>query len=372
MATKPLRVLLIASTSQMGGAEQMIMQYVRYADPGRVQPEVLSLMGPGHLTLLAMQAGVVSANWALKSLGNPLLPRRMGPFLRAGHYDVVQCCGLRAELLARWPARRLGIPLISWVHSIDPWRKRPHVWLDRLTADGVTAWVAVAEKVKQSRVARERFPADRIQVVYNGIPDTPPPTAEDQKQAREKLGLSPDAPVLAMIANLREAKGYPDLIEAVAKLRGQYPEIVCLCAGRDDSNGAIPKLAESRGVAANMRWLGFVSDPAEALAAADVAVLSSHWEGCPINILESMRAARATVSTDVGGIPELIENERSGLLVAPHEPAALAGAIARVLGDAALRNRLAAEARARFVEQFTVGKMVEDLTAIQERCAGRS
>lgn len=366
---KPIRVLFIASTSEMGGAEQMIMQFIRNADPGRVQPEVLSLMGPGHLTLLAMQAGVAASNWALKSLADPRLLRRMGRFLRAGHYDIVQCCGLRAELLTRWPAQRLGIPVISWVHSIDPWRKWHHVWLDRMTARGVTAWVAVAEAVKLTRVRREHFPAEKIHVIYNGVSDAPPPTDDDKRNARARLGIKPGAPILAMIANVREAKGYPDLIEAVAKLRGKYPELICLCAGRDDSNGEIPKLAEARGVGPSMKWLGFVNDPAELLAAADVAVLSSYWEGLPINLLESMRAARATVSTNVGGIPEVIENESSGLLVPPHQPASLAAAIDRVLADPQLRDRLAQSARARFVNRFTIGTMVEDLTAIHERYA---
>ncbi|MCE5228657.1 glycosyltransferase family 4 protein [bacterium] len=371
MAVRPLRVLHIASTSEMGGAEQMTMQFIRYADPGRVTPEVLSIMGPGHLTLLAMQAGVAASNWALKSLANPCLLRRMGKFLRAGRYDIVHCYGLRAELLTRWPASRLGIPVISGVHSIDPWRKRPHVWLDRMTAGAVTAWVAVAEAVKQSRVKREHFPADRIHVVYNGIPDAPPPTGDDKRGARERLGIDQAAPVLAMIANVREAKGYPDLIEAMVQLREKHPNIVCLCAGRDDSGGEIPKLAEARGVGGAMRWLGFVNDPGEILAAADVAVLSSHWEGCPINILESMRAARATVSTNVGGIPELIENDREGLLVDPKKPADLAAAIDRVLCDPLLRENLAQSAREKFAAKFTISTMVEELTKLYERY-GRS
>ncbi|MEN6625238.1 MAG: glycosyltransferase [Candidatus Sumerlaeia bacterium] len=366
---RPLHVLHIASTSQMGGAERMTMEYIRNADPSRVLPEVLSIMGPGHLTLLASQAGVVANNWAMESLADPRLLRRMGKFLAAGHFDVIHCYGLRAELLTRWPAQRLGVPVISAIHSVDPWRKFYHVWLDRMTAGGVTAWIAVADAVRQSRIRREHFPADRIHVIYNGVPDKKQPTGDDRNAARERLGLNRDTPTLVIIANLRDAKGYPDLIEAVVELRKTRPDLVCLCAGRDDSNGAIPKLAAQRGVADSMRFLGFVSDTDELLAAADVAVLSSHWEGCPINILESMRAARATVSTAVGGIPELIENEKSGLLVPPHEPGTLAAAIERLLADPPLRDRLAQAARTRFEERFTIAKMVEDLTALYEHYA---
>ena len=367
MADRPLRVLHIASTSAIGGAEQMILQLLRYADPSRVQPDVLTLMGPGHLTLLAMQAGVQGTNWALDRLSDPRLLRRMRRFLEAGHYDIVHTYGLRAELLTRWVAYGLRVPVISGLHSIDPWRRWPHVWLDRLTADGVTAWVAVAEAVKRSRVEREKFPPHRIHVVYNGIPDRAPPDAEARAKARRRLKLDPAAPVLAVVANLREAKGYPDLIEAVAGLRRERPDLVCLCAGRDDSDGMIPAMAEARGLGGAMRWLGYVNDTDELLAAADVAVLASHWEGCPVNVIEAMRAGRPTVATAVGGIPELIEHGRHGLLVPPRDPAALQAAIEKVLADPAAAATLGAAARQRFLEQFTIGRMVDELTRIYER-----
>ena len=117
------------------------------------------------------------------------------------------------------------------------------------------------------------------------------------------------SPVLAVVGNLRAAKGYPDLIEAMTALKERFPEIVCLCAGRDDSAGAIPAQAQARGVDGRMRWLGFVEEAQSVLAAADLAVISSHWEGCPVNLLEAMRAGMASVATRVGGIPELLDAE---------------------------------------------------------------
>ncbi len=369
MCPPPLRVLQIASTSAIGGAEQMIMHYIRHADPARVTPEVLSLMGPGHLTLLAMQAGVKATNWALPRLANPLLLRRMRHFMRAGHFNLVHCYGLRAELLARWVAHGLGMPLISGVHSIDAHRRRHHVWLDRMTADGVTAWVAVCEAARQARIAREGVPPDRIHVVPNGIPDLPPPDAEARARERARLGLNPTAPVLVVIANLRAAKGYPDLIEAIARLRQERPDLVCLCAGRDDEGGRNQRLAEARGVAPAMRFLGYVGEPQGLLAAADALVLASHWEGSPVTILEAMRARRAIVATAVGGVPELIEDGRHGLLVAAHQPEALAAAIGRLLAEPGLGARLGEAARERFLEQFTVGRMVERMSEIYERYA---
>ncbi len=372
MRSRPLRVLQLASTSRMGGAERMILNLVRHADPARVQPQVLTLTGPGHLTLLAMQAGVEAHNWALEGLRDPRLPRRMQLFLRAGRFDLVHTHGPRADLLARGVANGMQLPCVSAVSSGDPGRRWWQASLDRLTADGVTAWAAVCEAARRGRIDREGFPGDRIHVVYNGIPDASPPDDQARAQARRRLKLGDEVPVLATVASVHAAKGYPKLIDAVAILRRQYPDVVCLAAGRDDSGGSIPQTAASRGVADSIRWLGFVNDSTDVLAAADVVVVASKWEGCPDSLIEAMRAGRAAVATRVGGIPEMIEDGAQGLLVPPGESGRLAEAVQALLGDPDRRRELGHAGRRRFLERFTVDKMVEGLSALYERYAVES
>ena len=347
----------------------MILNLARHADPARIQPRVLTLTGPGHLTLLAMQAGVEAHNWALEGLWDPRLLRRMQLFLRAGQFDLVHTHGLAADLLARGVAHGMRLPCVSAVGSGDPERRWWRASLDRLTADGVTAWIADCEAARRGRIDREGFPGDRIHVVHHGIADAPPPDDQARAQARRRLKLEDGAPVLATVANLRVAKGYADLIDAIVILRRQYPELVCLAAGRDDSGGGIPQTAGSRGVADSIRWLGFVNDPTEVLAAADVVVVASKWEGCPVGLLEAMRAGCATVATRVGGIPEMIEDGAQGLLVPPGESGRLAEAIQSLLGDPDRRREFGRAGRRRFLERFTVDKMVEGLTDLYERYA---
>ena len=384
MIRLPLRVLQLTSTSLMGGTEQMVLQLVQHADPARMKVEVLSLMGPGDLTRRAAALGTRAVNWGLARLADPRLPLRVRRFLREGRYDVVHCYGLRAELLTRPVARRAGAVCISSISSPDPWRRWHHTLLDRLTSGGVTFWIAVCDAARRTRISREQFPTERMMVVYNGLPDAPPPGEAERRAARARLGLAsgpsgapgpPGPPVLAVVGNLREAKGYPDLIEAMALLVKEHPAIVCLCAGRDDSGGAIPALAEGRGLSRALRWLGFVDGVDEVdgvdkmdriYAAADVVVSASHWEGCPINILEAMRAARPIVATRVGGVPELIDDRREGLLVPAREPAALAKAISSLLAAPDECAALGAAARARFLRQFTVERMVAEHTRIYE------
>jgi glycosyltransferase involved in cell wall biosynthesis len=366
----PLRVLQLTSTSKIGGAETMVLHLLRHADPARLQVEVLSLMGPGDLTARAREAGAWADNWGLVSLANPRLPARMRALLIERNYDVIHGYGLRADLITRWVALGLKIPYISSISSIDPWRKKQHVLLDRWTAEGVACWIAVCEAARQSRITRERFPAQRIFTVLNGIPDLAPPTADETRAARERFGITAEAgPVLSMVANLREAKGYPDLLAALEIVKREFPNFVCLCAGSDESHGAIPALAARHGVEANVRWLGFVTDPQSVLAAGDIAVLSSHWEGCPVNLIEAMRAARPSVATHVGGIPELIDSGAEGLLVPVKNPPELASALLRLMREPALRQRLGTQARTRYERQFRVERMVDQLTALYTRFA---
>lgn len=369
----PLRLLQIASSSEIGGAEQLMLNFIRYSDSERVVPYLLALTGRGPLARLADQAGTEGQNWALSSVTDPRLMRRMQLYLRRRQYDLVQCYGLRAELITRWVAHGMQKKLISSIVSINPQRGWAHYALDRLTMDGVTAWMSTSEAAKRAYVQNVGAPADKIFVIPTGIGDAPPLTSEDREKARRKLKLAVnDGPILAVLANLRAAKGHGDLIEAIAELKPHYPKLICLCAGRDDSNGAIPKLAQTRGVADNMRWLGFVSDAARTVyPAADLALLPSHWEGMPHALIEALRTGIPSIATDVGGNSEVVRHEREGLLIPARSPREFAAAIRRAMGDEPARQAWGESARRRFESDFRVEQMAARMMDFYEFIAER-
>lgn len=365
MPEPPIRVLYVISTARVGGAERRALNLARYADAGRVRASVLALEAEGELFGEAEAAGVKMEGWAAGALPSPRRLVRMQRYLRAGGFQVVQAFGLRAELLARGPASRAGAKLVSSICSVDPWRRWYHTALDRATAGGVGAWISNSEAGKRAAVEREGVPANRVVVVPTGIPDRRPVDAEGRAAARRELGVGPDeGPVIGVVANLREAKGYGDLIEAVGRLAERWPRLVVLCAGREDSGGAdaggkIGRLVRERGLEGRIRLLGFMEDGARVYDAADLAVLASHWEGMPSALIEAMRAALGSVATDVGGVGEVIRAGEEGLLVPARDPAALGGAIGEALGDGERLKRWGTQARRRYEEQFAVDRMVE-------------
>ncbi len=371
-SSTPLRLLQIASTSEIGGAEQLMLNVCRHGDRARIAPSIFALTGNGPLADLAREAGAQGENWGATDFALPFLIAKLRRFLREGNFDLIQPYGLRADLLVRLANRGTSVKIISSIVSINPQRRWFHYFLDRGTAKRVAAWISTSEAAKRAYLARVPVAPEKIFVVPTGIPDRPTADAARRAEARKRWSIgAEEGPVLAVIANLRPAKGHADLIAALAQLKQKWPRLICLCAGRDESGGKIPALAARAGLGANIRWLGFVADAPTIYEAADLAVLPSHWEGMPHALIEALRAGLATVATDVGGNAEVIRSEEEGLLCPAKNPSALAAAIARALEDDSARKAWGDSARKRFEEAFRVETMIERMTRIYEFVAGR-
>lgn len=364
--SEPWRILQLASTSDMGGTERMILFLVEGMDKQRFRPYVASLIGSGELVRRAEPFCAKTRNFGL---GFPFDPRgvaALARFIKSERIDLVQTYGLRADSVGRLAARLGGARVVfSSIRSIDPWRKWHHTTLDRLSAPLVDLFVANSEAGRQATVTREGFAPERIEVVYSGIPEREIPR-EKRGEIRRELGLSDEAfPVIGVLANLREMKGHRDIIEALPAIRERFPHVQFLFAGRDDSQGEIERLARERGVANSIRFLGYVKDTPRLLAAMDIFMLPSHWEGLPASVLEAMHAQLPIITTRVGGIPELV-GEEEAVLIEAADPQALSGAVITLAGDEALRSRLAQAARERAQSVFSLPRMVSRMQELYE------
>jgi glycosyltransferase involved in cell wall biosynthesis len=367
MMSKPWRILQLASTSDMGGTERMILFLVEHIDHERFDPYVCSLIGSGELTRRAAPFCSETRNF---EFGLPFSPRgilRLVQFIRSRRIDLVQTYGLRADTVGRIAARLGGAgAVVSSIRSIDPWRRGHHVFLDRLTAPLVHLFIANSEAGKQATVGREGFRPERIEVVYGGIPAREIPRGR-REEVRRGLGVQPDAfPVVGVLANLREMKGHRDIVAALPGILEQLPHAVFLFAGRDDSGGAIARLAREAGVDHAIRFPGYVADTPSLLGAMDIFMLPSHWEGLPASVLEAMHAALPIITTCVGGIPELVRDGQEGILIDPANPGAIVEAVIRLSKDSALRVRLAEAARHRAQSLFSIESMVGRTCALYE------
>lgn len=356
---RPWRVLQLASTSDMGGTERMILFLVEHMDREQFTPYVGCLLGSGELIKRAAPHCSGVEHFGFKSFFSASGFIRLVDFIRTNQIDLVQCYGLRADTVGRLAAKVAGARVVvSSIRSIDPWRGRHHSMLDRLTAPLVNIFIANSDAGKQATVQREGFASARIRVIYGGIPAREIPR-DRRDQIRRELGLSDhNNPVVGILANIRDMKGHRDVVHALPQILARRPNAVFLFAGRDDSNGEVKELAEELKVDHAIRFLGYVHETERLLAAMDIFMLPSHWEGLPASVLEAMHAGLPIITTPVGGIPELVRDNLEAVLVSPGKPDELAQAVVALAEDWPRRARLAKAAEKRAQTEFSLEQMV--------------
>ena len=219
----------------------------------------------------------------------------------------------------------------------------------------------------------EGIPTSKLMLVRNGIDPTKfIHSMIDRHEARSRLEIPRDGLVFTSVANLFPYKGHVDLLQALHLVRDRLAaDWTLLVAGRE-INGSLEtlrRLAEQLGLSANVRFLGQRRDIPHILSAADIHVSASHHEGFPNNLLEAMCAGLPVVATAVGGVPELVMNGNTGLLVPPKDPLSLAGAILSLAGDLSQRESFGAAGRQRVVQHFSIRNSVTALQDVYLRAA---
>jgi glycosyltransferase involved in cell wall biosynthesis len=264
----------------------------------------------------------------------------------------------------------------TWSYSGD----RLRVLADRrLIAARADAFIAVSGDDQRKMVEIERIPPEKVRLIPNGI-DMAPARPEARTETREALGLTVDQPVIGTVAALRAQKALDVLIEAVALLRPQFPELVALIVGgttaQPDETERLSAVAKQVGVDSAVRFLGRRSDIPELLAAMDIALTTSDYEGSPLSVMEYMEAGLPVVATRVGGVPDIVVDGETGVIVPPRDPAAVAREVARLLEHADEARRMGAAGRSRRRAEFdlavTVRRVEELYEELYERNAMRA
>ena len=237
---------------------------------------------------------------------------------------------------------------------------------NRLLAPLAHAVCAVSDDVRQHIVA-EGFSASKVAVIYNGIDSGPAPDASARARVRTALQVDDDTVVVGTIARLDAVKDIGTLIRASA-IASRTARLCLLIVGdgaeRRDLEAAASAASEGRTL--DVRFMGHLDDARRWLAGCDVYANSSITEGVSLTILEAMAAGLPVVATRVGGTPEVLDDS-CGVLVPPREPAALAGALVRLVEDPERRASLGIAARRRAETRFALDRMVDEYRKIYER-----
>ncbi len=335
----------VAGSSVHGVSRLFAWWFPRY-DRSRYVPYLAGLKQEDESTR-ALRAEGVSLEMLGRSAFDPRLIFDIGRQIRRTDARILHVHGYAASNFGRIAARRAGIPLVLHEHFADPnmpaYQKIPDFLLRGFTDRAIAVSQSTADFLVQGRFV----PKDRVEVVFNGAPldqFAPRPRA-DGERIRAELGIPLDAPLITTIGRLNAQKGHQTLIAAAARVASQIPAVRFLVAGDGDLLASLQSQAAALAISQTIVFAGHRTDVPALLAATDVFCISSNYEGTPLVLFEAMAAGQAIVSTAVDGCREVIEEGRTGLLVPPKDPDALARALSTVLGDSSMRASLGLAAR---------------------------
>lgn len=377
MPRQKIRVLQLVDSFTQGGAERIVMMLALHANREgfEVLPCALRRSGP-------LEAELQAAGVPYHMLGVPRhsvftgplffadLMRTLGAVTQAVRelaIDIIHTHLTESTLIGVLAARRAGnVPVCATLHNIilhnTRGRLSPRQWLMQTAIDNVFSRadriVAVSEEVAQAAQRHTRIPRERIVTIPNGVDPARFRYNGDRIVLRQTLNLPPERTVAVTVGRLTRQKGYPHLLAALALIPTEKRPVT-LVVGDGPDRVALESQAAALGLADDVRFLGNRRDVPALLAAADLFVLSSLWEGLPLALLEAMAAGLPAVVTAVGGNVEVVEHGKSGILVPAADEQALAEVLSSVMHDPLQRERIGKAAREQFEQRYSLRSFIE-------------
>jgi glycosyltransferase involved in cell wall biosynthesis len=356
----PVRVLYLIDSLGRGGAEHLLAESLPHLQREGVVPSVIALQEREGNPLAARiaAAGVPVAHLDILRLRQRGAYAQVRRAIAAAAPDVVHTQLEFAAILGLTAARRMGLPTVATLHTLDepPPRSRLALhfrlmaWALRRSARRV---IAVSDSARLHYLERARLRPERVITLHNGI-DVARFASDERCAARAELGLAPEAPVLVTVAVQREPKGIQHMLAALRTVSLAAPRVRYLLVGDGPYRPVLQEEAERLGVSSRVIFAGARDDVSRMLAAADIFVLPSLTEALPTVLAEAMAAGLPVVATTVGGIPEMARHGETALLVPPADPAALAEAIRRLLANPRQAAAMGLAGRRRAADLFDI------------------
>jgi len=358
-------VLHLCESSDTGGAESILISLVERLDKSLYR-SMVCLLSDGWLRVQLEKRKVETVVIPQQRSFDVAWLFRLFRLLNHHEIHIMHSHEFATNVYASVLSSLTGVPIVATAHGKnyygDKWRRRAAY---RFVARQSTM-VAVSGDLKRFLMERIGIPPGNIRVVHNGIDLSRYKIQEGNYAVRAELGIRRDQRVIGTVGNLFAVKGQTYLLKACKALVGEFPTFVLLIAGEGDQLDLLRKEASDLGIAGNVQFLGFRDDVPSLLQAMDVFVLPSLSEGLPLSILEALALKKPVVATNVGGVPEIMEDGVTGYLVPPRNPEALTDRILLLLREPEVAVRIGQAGRARVEDAFDLETMVREYESLYE------
>lgn len=363
---KKIHVMQVTFGMPIGGMERVIMDLCRYVDPDRYRFTICCTSVRGPLADQMEAEGIPVIYCPNQSrLAKYLRGLELSRIFRRSEIDIIHTHHMPAFIDSVIATRLTQVPvLINTDHCKDYSIEKKHLMMmERAASYFADEIVAVSNHTRDEMMRYEKIPAEKLSVIYNGV-NIKLTRKESPEELRREFGLRPDERVVGTVGRVVDQKGFDLLLRSVPYILRRFPKTKFMIVGGGEREQDLRKLASELGISNQVIFTSWRRDAVDLIQVFDVFALTSRFEGMPMVLLEAMALSKPIVGTAVGGVPEVVLNNQSGIVIDRREPELLADALSELVGDQALARRMGSYGRARYEKQFTAEAMA---AAYEER-----
>jgi glycosyltransferase involved in cell wall biosynthesis len=364
VSSKTIRVLTLIENATVTGPARNVIEFGKMAahaeeDLPAVEVTLVTYQRGAEASALAKaakEAGLAVSTIAERRRWDTSVLGQLKRVVTEINPDILETRNVKSHFLVRLTRLHRKYPWIAWNHGYTTTSRLDELYtrLDKWSLKGAYRVVTVCQPFA-NHLAKLGVRKNKITILHNSVKPFVEPHAEEVERTWRKLGIADDEAIILSVGRLSQEKGHADLIRAAAILSGlpEAPRFRVAIVGDGPEREPLSRLALELGVQQRIKFAGFQREMGPYYAMATVLAVPSHSEGSPNVVLEAMAAGLPIVANEVGGIPEILEQDATGLMVTPRSPDAMARAILRVLTDDELRERIAATAKECAATEYT-------------------
>ena len=359
MKKKKITILFLVNGFGVGGAEKALLELIKRIDRKGFRVIVASVGQGGVLEEEFRNYSDASFIFAKKFSFDFSLIQKIAKILREFRVDILQTTLFYADVIGAFAAKIVGTPIkVSWqtalaipTGNVDDDRIR-HILAYRTAASQMTHIVAVSREVRNYFIENRHIPSKKISTIHYGVDLNR--FQKSGKTIHKELGLSEKNLIISVVGHLSDVKGHTFLLKASPSLIKNNPEIQLVFAGDGAKKQALEMEAKTLGIREHVHFLGVRSDVPDIFRSSDIFVLPSIYEGLPNVILEAMASGVPVVASRVGGIPEAVEEGKTGFLFSAGNYVQLERALSPLIMDKELREKMGRAGRKRVEDHFSI------------------
>jgi len=357
-----MRILHTEWSDDLGGQEKRVLAE---AAGLRDRKHSVALICREHAKIRgeAIKSGLEVHTLPMRKLYDIASMIKLSQFLKGNRFDIINTHSGVDSWIGGIASRIAGVPVLVRTRHLNIPLKRSLLNFIHYLPD---MYITCGENMRSNLIGNCGFPAKKVISIPTGV-HAEYFHVKRNPEAKLRYGLDKDAIVITNVGIFRKVKGHEVMLKSVAKVMNQLPKAKFLLAGDGPDKKELEEMANKMGIGKHVLFPGFIDNIPEIYSFTDIAILSSWSEGLPQSLLQAMAAGVPVIATNVGGVPEVVVHEESGILIEAGDHTALAEGIIRIINHPDLAVRMAVRAKAIVLQGHSMNSMLDSIESLYQR-----